>query len=497
MPTILSKTNYIIYRDCPKNAWVKVNKPKIYKASEPSDFDKNLMEAGNEVDELARNLFPGGTLVKHNIRKTKELVAKRTPVIYQPKFETKHLTATPDILVWNKKAKTYDLYEVKSSSSSEGKNKKQKEDVYIHDVAFQANVLDFLSVPLGHLFLIRLNSDYTRNGELDIHDLFNVDDFTSQVQAMQKEVAIEAEQAYEYINEPETKGHCSCITRGRSNHCTTFAYSNPDVPEYSVHDISRIGSSKKKLAQLIEAGILAPEDVPGDMEFSKNQQNQITAAKTGRDFVVKEEIAKFLQDIVYPVAFIDYETFPAAVPRFSGYNPYHHIPFQFSVHVLSEDKRKPSHQEFIYTKTDAPDDQFLKALREAIPNTGSIIVWNKSFEMGRNKELAKRRPKYAAFIEDVNERVVDLRDVFTDQLYISKSFLGKTSIKYILPALIHDLSYKELDIQEGGSASDAWNKVVQGELTKNEATKRIKELLRYCKMDTFAMVNIFEVLKEL
>ena len=62
-PTMkLSKTDFLIYRDCAHNAWLKMHKPEVYGATPPSVFDQSIMETGNEVDKLARDLFPGGAL---------------------------------------------------------------------------------------------------------------------------------------------------------------------------------------------------------------------------------------------------------------------------------------------------------------------------------------------------------------------------------------------------------------------------------------------------
>jgi len=59
----LTKTNYLIYKDCAKNAWLKIHKPDIYYSKPLSAFDEGIIETGNEVDILARELFPGGVLI--------------------------------------------------------------------------------------------------------------------------------------------------------------------------------------------------------------------------------------------------------------------------------------------------------------------------------------------------------------------------------------------------------------------------------------------------
>ncbi|MEA3399359.1 MAG: hypothetical protein U9R00_02510, partial [Patescibacteria group bacterium] len=140
---LLSKTNYLIYRDCKKNAWLKIHKSEIYKQYPLNSFELGIIETGNEIDELARELFPNGVVVedRNGSELTKELIEKKTLVIYQAVFkDDKYITAC-DILVYNEKVDKYDLYEVKSSTASEDKGGRKTKD-YIIDIAFQLNVID-------------------------------------------------------------------------------------------------------------------------------------------------------------------------------------------------------------------------------------------------------------------------------------------------------------------------------------------------------------------
>ena len=122
---LLTKTNYLLFRDCPQNAWVKIFEPKEYYSNELSSFDKMIMETGNEIDELARELFPGGILIKNRkeMETTMKLVDNREKIIYQPVFFTEKFQAIADMFVWNEKEKAYDIYESKSTNSGENKKK--------------------------------------------------------------------------------------------------------------------------------------------------------------------------------------------------------------------------------------------------------------------------------------------------------------------------------------------------------------------------------------
>lgn len=233
--------------------------------------------------------------------------------------------------------------------------------------------------------------------------------------------------------------------------------------------------------------------------FSKNQQNQIRVAQSGKEIIDKEGIKQFVNSLEYPFAFLDYETYPSAIPIFDGYSPYKQIPFQFSLHIREHKGDALIHQEFLHTKEDCPDSAFIEYLIEVLPKKGSVFVWNKSFEKGINVGLAERNQKYKNDLDKINERLVDLEVPFKGEhaVYIHPHFKGKSSIKYVLPALVPELSYKELEIQEGGTASSTWFDIVHGDNKNNQSYKdqKTKALKEYCCLDTLAMVKIFDVLE--
>jgi hypothetical protein len=234
--------------------------------------------------------------------------------------------------------------------------------------------------------------------------------------------------------------------------------------------------------------------VPEDAKLSPRQVNQVRAAKAGRASIEREELAAFLDAIRYPVSFLDYETFAAAIPRFPGYSPFAHIPFQFSLDIVPGPGADFVHKEFLHVNPDKPDQPFLAALREALPSSGSIIVWNQSFERGINDKLAERNPGDAEWLADIDARIVDLMEVFEAQAYVHPGFRGRTSIKSILPVLVPGFSYKDLAIQEGGTASARWNEVVTGRVGPDEAERIGADLLAYCGLDSRAMVEIWRAL---
>ncbi|MDZ4713442.1 MAG: DUF2779 domain-containing protein [bacterium] len=493
----LSKTNFLICLDCAKNAWLKIHKPDVYKKKSLSSFELNIINTGNQIDELARGLFPNGLLIesREDTELTKKLMADKTPVIYQPVFATEKYIAVSDIFVFNSNTNVYDLYEVKSSTASEEDGGRKTED-YLIDMAFQKNILNDLGIHVGTLNLIRLNKEYVRIGDINLKELFFVENFTDQVNEKLEDIKQKMEGAYELLSkESEPKGHCDCILKGRNSHCTTSWYSNSDLPEYPVHAIARI--HKKKLAGLIDSNIFNIHDVPDDFELSDNQRRQVNTAQSGKEYIDKNGISEFLETMQYPLAFLDYETYPSAIPKYNGYRPYQQIPFQFSLHVIESPNGESVHYDFIYTDQECPDQYFSEALKKHLPNKGSVVVWSQKFEKGINKQLGEHLPDFKDFMQNINDRVVDLMIPFFGKttMYDHPEFKGSASIKYVLPALVPTLSYKKMHIQEGGTAADTWNRIVSGEYSKDDKNMKIQALKDYCHLDTLAMVEIWRVLK--
>ena len=487
--TTLSKTDYLIFRECSKNAWLKIHRPDVFKKSTLSEFDKAIIETGNEVEKYAHELFPGGVMIEGRDSQAQALtlkhIADKTPVLFQPVFLKDGFLAALDILQFDSEAKGYFLYEVKSSNEI-------KEDTHLSDLAFQCVLLEKMGVPVRKAHIIHLNSEYVRAGALDVGKLFEIEDVTDEIRPILPHTETEMEIAQKYVSQTkEPAGHCDCIYKGRSRHCTTFQYSNPDVPEYGVHDIARIGSSKAKLAELADGGIFRLEDLPDDIELTAIQQNQVDAHICDQVLIHKDKISDELKKMVFPLFFLDYETCPAAIPRFDGFSPYQQIPFQYSLHILDDANGRLRHEEFLSTTPGDPSAALYASLQEHIGNVGSVVVWSKKFECTINKELGERIPKAKVFLDSLNSRVYDLMDVFAKQYYVHKGFKGGTSIKDVLPVLAPELSYDDLAIKEGGTASQRWDKIASSELEQAEKEKIAHDLKLYCERDTYAMYVIW------
>ena len=495
----ISKTTYLEYLSCGKNTWLKLYKSDLAAMFKMSDFEKNLLEKGNMVEEWARKLFPDGVLISESgdeaLRITQEHIAKKTHVIFQPKFIHDKFLAKNDALEYDKFNDCWNLYEIKGTNSLD---ENAREIDHVEDATFQAIILKAVGIKVGKVFLVHLNKEYVRGDEINVEELFIKDDIIEQVKEREESTKLKMQKAAEALSQQEENALvCQCVYSGRSAHCATFRYSYPHVPDYSVHDLSRIGNSKKKLESLVDSQIFDINDIPEEFDLTLNQRNQVYVHKNQKPIIDLLAIKKELGSLTYPLYFLDYETYPPAIPLFKGFKPYQQIPFQFSIHIVAEEGAEPTHAEYLHEEASDPSLPLIAKLLETIGQNGNIIVWNKKFEKGINSQLAERNPEHADFLEYVNDRIYDLMEIFQKQFYVHPGFKGKVSIKKVLPVLVPSLTYTELEIKEGGSAMEAWNEMVFGQGSPEEKRKIADNLRTYCGLDTYAMYAIWKELMKI
>ncbi len=486
----LSKSQYIRGLKCHKSLWLYKNKPELRDA--PDYAQESLYNIGHTVGELAKEIFPGGVEVKFDasnfkdmISKTKVLISNGIEVIYEATFSEDGIFAMADILVKN--GDDWDMYEVKASI--------EVKDYHIEDASIQWYALSKV-IKLNRAYIVHINNQYVREGELNIEDLFTAEDITDQVQ--DKQYAIEPnleemEQALKgNIPNIDIGTHCNKpFSCDFSSHCWKH------IPTPSVFNLYWMNRSKK--FEMYYKGMMTYADIPSDFRLNDTQRLQIETAKTKEPYIDKDIIKDFLGIIKYPINFFDFETFQNAIPRFDKQRPYQQIPFQYSLHILHEDGTM-EHKEFLGDENSDPRYDLIEQMLNNITETGSIVAYNQSFEMSRINELAKFKESREEELLALNNRFVDLIIPFRGRGYYHPDFNGSFSIKSVLPAMFpndNELEYKKLgSIQNGGDAMDIFaNLYLLKDKSKVDEIK--KDLLAYCHLDTLAMVRIWEKLHAL
>lgn len=487
----LSKSKYCKCVQCKKMFWLKKYKPECAVATDKT----TVFENGKKVGELAKGLFGDFEDVPYNenlrlmIERTRELMQNEPNIITEASFTFDNNFCSVDIL--KNDLDGVEIYEVKSSS--------EVKDIYIDDVAFQYYVLSCLDLNVKKVCIVYVNTDYIRGKELELDKFFNIEDVTEIAKEKWNEVRINIDLIRKYMkghgcaNEPIRKLGMHCK---KPYPCDFWEYCTMHLPKNNVFDIFKMNNDKK--FEKYYEGKISFEDLEGE-KLSKRFSQQIDFELHDKEPYINEEIIKeFLDDLKYPLYFLDYETINPPIPKFEGLHPYQQIPFQYSLHIIKEEGAPLEHKEYLAKTFDENMVRdFADHLIKDISEEGSIIVYS-SFEASRNNKIAEMYPDLKEDMERINNNIKDIMTPFLQRNYYTKEMEGSYSIKKVLPALYpndSDLDYSKLPgVKNGGEAIDAFLSL-EGK-TEKEQEKIRKGLLKYCELDSLAMVKIWEKFKE-
>lgn len=466
---MISKTDYLTYLDNPLHLWA-VKNGKIEK-NILDTYIQHLLEQGYEVEKLAIQYTKKYLLKEYGVTEKNLLI--------QPTHSYEYYQARTDILILNPETNKWDMYEVKSSTSVK--------PIHRHDVTFQYLVFKE-KYDIGDVYILHLNKEYVKDGKIYLPELFTKEGLNEEIKELKNEVIQKRYDAY-LVSKMKSKDNIpSCI---KPKDCPCISLCHPNLPNYSIYDINKISQNEKSVRELENMNIFNIMDIPKNFKLTPKQRFQVNVAQSEKEYINTEAIKEKLNVLKYPLYFLDYETFNSAIPEFDGYSPYTHIVFQYSLHVKRSKDGDLEHYEYLHTNKTDPIPTLLSSLRDLLGSDGTIIIWNKTFESTRNKEMGKIHPEFKEFTKSMNERMFDLMKIFQDQLYDDPRFKGSYSIKNVLPVLVKDLSYKGMSISDGSAAMTSWYDMVF-----KEGSDKRDDLLKYCRLDTLAMVKIYEEIKK-
>lgn len=480
----LSKSLILKGLQCQKALWLTKNPPDFELPPKP-DLQA-LFRAGTEVGILAQQLFPGGVEVPYEgltfgeqLIRTKQLIDSGAEIIYEASFSFSAIFVKVDILVRDGDA--WQIHEVKMGTSVK--------DVNLDDVAVQHYVLNGCGLSVSKSFLVHINNQYVRQGDIEVDKLFASEDISQQVlvrlQGM-PDVVQELRTTLRETAEPtiDIGPHCT-----DPYECDFIPYCWQHIPGDSIFDLRGRGIDK---FALYNQGIVRLEDAPLD-QLNGAQRFQAEATLERKDITDREAVQEFLDSLWYPLCHLDFETFDTPIPPFDGVRPYQKIPFQYSLHIQQEAGAEPEHFEYLAQPNVDPRRELIERLLAAIPADACILTYNQSFEKGVLRELAALFPDLAEAIETRVANVRDLMLPFKKRHVYRWPMRGSYSIKEVLPAMVPELSYAGLEVADGMAAMQAYRDMCA--LESGEELERLRSaMLEYCRLDTLAMVRILEVL---
>lgn len=498
----LSKSKYAKYCQCPKSLWMSVYKP------EEEVIDPNSearFENGTEVGDLAMGLLgdyvdvtttkeDGQLDLKAMLEKTQLLMENGTENICEASFSYDGNYCAVDIL--HRTDDGWAIYEVKSTSFPEFNGNPAKLDKYLPDVAYQKWVLTKCGINVTGVYLVCLNSDYVRGKELDLQQLFvinNMDEMIANEYDKVEARQAEAKKLLQQTEEPKMDIWEGCK---KPYDCAFFKYCSRHLPSPSVFDLYRMRFSDK--LKYYRQGMITYEDIK-DEQLTAVRRIQVDSALNNQPHIESGKIKRFVESLPYPLYFLDFETMQLAVPQFEGTKVYQQITFQYSLHIIEKEGGELIHKEHLGISGSDTRRALAEQLCKDIPMNVCTLAYNKAFECTRIKELAEWFPDLAEHLMNIHDNIKDLLVPFAAGQYYLPSMGGSFSIKRVLPSLFPNdpsLDYHNLDskVQNG---SDAMNIFPQIQFMSPEEQKQARTaLLNYCCLDTLAMVRVWEKLKE-
>ena len=472
----------------PALLWLKKHDPcKV----PPIDVStEQRIAAGYDFEDHAEKLFAKAVKIYLNstteyltmLSRTAEAWKHGAKCVAQGMYQSGELTCITDIL--EEDGNGYILTEIKSSTKAKPE--------HITDLAFQKIILEENGYVIKKCQVMHANPNYVRAGDIDPNVLTKITDVTDQVEKIlseTKENMANAVRVMNLVDIPDVDPLLAAPS-AFADWLQIRKALEPKLPDKSVYHLPKIGHRVAK--NLIAQNIETIDKIQDASLLSHGTAKYWKARSRGEQYIDISELSRFLGSIQYPVYYLDYETAANAVPLWDKTSPHQQVPFQYSLHIKRSPSAELEHFEYLHQSLHCPIDELLETLSKQIRTQGTVLVWNQSFEKKRNDEMASYSPEYESFLSSLNDRVIDLMDPFRDDIIMDPAFLGSNSIKDVLPVIMPEFSYCDLQINNGGTAASEWQRV-----TMNEAADRAEihmELKKYCKRDTEAMVLIHQAL---
>lgn len=491
---MITKSSYVNFRGCPRCYYYFNNNKEQAKPTD--DIAQKRIDEGILVNDYAHLYFPHTIKVKDNLKSvdvqmqaevTQKLLKDNNSCIAEASFIKDDLFCAVDLLL--KDQDSYSIYEVKASTSV-----KSHLDEYCADVAFQKYVLEQCGLKINKCYILHLNKDYVRYGDLNIQQLLtpycldNEAHFVRECEIV--ETTINEMRKFNYQQLPNY-GNCS-------KNCEFYNFCHKDLPQPNVLQLNHFNAAKAH--ELINQGIKSFEDISkNNVKLTAFQKIQLNTTLTSPDqpHVDIPAIKEFLQSLKYPIYHLDFETMHEAVPKFDGVGPYQQVPFQYSLHIEITPGGELIHKEFLGDKLNC-EYELAKQLCNDIPLDATSMAYNMTFEKSVLKHLAQHFPDLANHLMNIHDHLIDLLVPFRKAIYYNSKQGGSNSIKYVMPAICPEMqeAYHQLPVvHNGGEALSMFPKLVN--MSGEEYNKVRQGMLDYCCLDTLSMVKVLNALWKL
>lgn len=487
---MLTKSAYLRGYDCVRRLWLDHYRKDL--RAELADSVLDRMEAGKSIGELARKNHPAGievprsTSLEEAAAATRSLMDDGCECLFEATFVAGDRAVRVDILTNGIGGWTID--EVKSSTL---KHPSKIDANKILDLAYQLDTVRKAGLPVRRARLVLIDSNYVwQPGDALERDMLVPLDLTEECEKVLQKIPLSAGELISALSneiEPEVELNTHCKP------CDYFSYCHREGRGTDLIFLPGIRSSEVRKLRSLD--IHSIRSIPEDYKLTERQR-LVRETLSGGQPHIGQGLAEALSNLRFPAAFIDFETVSSPIPLYPRTRPYQQICFQWSAHVTYGAGSLPMHYEYLASGADDPRPEFCRSLWNLVKDSGSLVHYT-GFELAQIRSMAEAGIPFAAhLLVAFEERMFDLERVVREHVYL-EAFMGRSSIKVVLPALVPEMSYRHLKISDGFMASIAFRRLLTEKLSPQDVNDLRTALLDYCHQDTLAMVEIYGALSNL
>ena len=288
--------------------------------------------------------------------------------------------------------------------------------------------------------------------------------------------------------------------------------------------------------------LLEPREGTPRLSSARLQIETIQNKLPRKHYLVPELMQRIMSKdyTVFPLIFFDFETFNYPVPLVEGAHPNQQVCCQYSMHVIQPNYDLAmhnfvqgngggiTHYEYLGTPSSDgfinPERSLIQTLKMQLIQAGldpnhdpfTLVVYNKSFEQSRFREMAEQYPEESNFLLKCYQSIVDLLDFFQYGTWYHRDFNGRSSLKVTQPVLLSDptilgwyrylpypleetLAYHHGLIHNGGVALAVYQTLLRRFFitgTQDDEEFFREALLAYCKIDSWGTVILYDIIKK-
>ena len=330
---------------------------------------------------------------------------------------------------------------------------------------------------LQDFFLVTLNADYRLENTLDLKQLFkrrSIKQRAEENKAYFEHRLSAAAKLLELEVVPTVATGKQCF---RPYQCDFFGHcwKNQQGAD-SIFEFPMVG--REKLWEWHEAGITKIDQLSANEMPRAVLEKVLNSIRNQKSSIDIERVKQFLKQLQGSYVAMDIEAFSPPVPRLQGTGPFYQYPFLAS---FFDGETTFS----IFAEGVSPEELelFAHRLLETCSKYEHVLVYDKNLERMVLQSLMGLFPQLAEGFTSIEERLLDISDVFKNLHYYHPAFKGSFSLKNLMQVLLPEYSYD--GIVSGLAAMDEYDQFLGEENPIHRELLKTR-LIDYCEMDAKA-----------